>query len=134
MAISCALKFFLAVIGNHAPALTVASLATITQDLPAIFPITTTTPAEGQPPYSLYMFSAARTPISKTSSGWSTKWLIRFLALSFPFSSSFFKRSFPPPSLFFRTLASSAAQAILIASLFFSSSSFIRMRSEIRKY
>jgi hypothetical protein len=31
-------------------------------------------------------------------------------------------------------LASSVAQAILIASLFFSSSSFIRMGSEIRKY
>jgi acetyl-CoA carboxylase carboxyltransferase component len=44
--------------GNQAPAFTVASFATITHRFPEILEITTTTPAEGQPPYCSYIFSA----------------------------------------------------------------------------
>ena len=64
MEISCARKFFLAVIGNHAPAFTVASFATTTHCLPEIYPIFTTTPAEGHPPCFSYMSSPANAPIS----------------------------------------------------------------------
>ena len=78
MAISWARRFFLAVIGNQAPALTVASLATITQSFPLIFPIFTTTPPEGHPPCTSYMFSPARAPISKASFGSSRRWSILF--------------------------------------------------------
>ena len=65
IAISCALKFFLAVIGNQAPALTVASLATIIHCFPLTYPIPATTPADGQPPTSRYIPSAAKAPTSK---------------------------------------------------------------------
>ena len=64
MEISCALKFFFPVIGNQAPAFTVASFATTIHCLPFIYPIFTTTPPEGQPPCSAYMFSPAKAPIS----------------------------------------------------------------------
>jgi len=50
MAISCARRFFLAVIGNQAPALTVASFATTMHCLSRIYPILTITPPEGHPP------------------------------------------------------------------------------------
>ena len=65
MAISWALKFFLAVMGNQAPAFTVASLATTTHRRPETWPILTTTPADGQPPCLAYMPSPAKAPISR---------------------------------------------------------------------
>ncbi len=63
-AISCARSTFLQVIGNQAPALTVASFATTTASRPEIFPIPTTTPAAGAPPNSWYIPSAAQIPSS----------------------------------------------------------------------
>ena len=134
MAISCARKFFLAVIGNQAPALTVASLATITHLFSATCAITTTTPAAGQPPCSSYIFSAAKIPTSKTSFGLSTNWFIRSRAESFPCSFNFFKRAFPPPNFILRIRSCSSAQAIFKASLLISSSKFIFFLYEIRKY
>ena len=64
MAISWALRFFLAVEGNQAPDFTVASLATTIHCLPPIYPMTTTTPALGQPPCSEYISKAVSAPIS----------------------------------------------------------------------
>ncbi len=64
MDISCARKFFFAVIGNQAPAFTVASLATTIHCFPFMYPIFTTTPAEGHPPCSSYILSPAKAPIS----------------------------------------------------------------------
>src|SRR5690554_6172456 len=45
--ISCALRFFFPVIGNQAPAFTVASLATTITCFPLTYPILTTTPPLG---------------------------------------------------------------------------------------
>ena len=64
IAISCARKFFFPVIGNQAPAFTVASFATTIHCLPLTYPIFTTTPPEGHPPCSLYIPSPAKAPIS----------------------------------------------------------------------
>ena len=97
MAISWARRFFLPVIGNHAPAFTVASLATTRQVRPAIRPSTTTTPAEGHPPCSAYIPSAAKAPISTEGAPGSRRRLTRSRALSLPCSASFSRRFLPPP-------------------------------------
>ena len=48
MAISCARRILVMVSGHHAPAFTVASLATITAGRPSILPSPVTTPAAGR--------------------------------------------------------------------------------------
>ena len=53
------------VIGNQAPALTVASLATTTHSRPLDLPTPTTTPAPGAPPHSSYSPHAANEPSSR---------------------------------------------------------------------
>ena len=58
---------FLQVIGKNAPAFTVASLAMIMTRRPATVPMPVTTPADGAPPHSAYMFHAAHRPSSKKS-------------------------------------------------------------------
>ena len=97
IAISCARRFFFPVIGNHAPAFTVASFATTIHCLPATYPITTTTPAPGQPPCSLYIPYPAIAPISTRSVFGSSSKSIRSLAVSLPASCSLSMRFFPPP-------------------------------------
>jgi hypothetical protein len=54
----------LQVIGNQAPAFTVASFDTTTTSRPWIAPIPVTTPADGAPPHSAYMPCAAHSPSS----------------------------------------------------------------------
>ncbi len=58
---------FLHVIGKNAPAFTVASLAMIMTRRPETVPMPVTTPADGAPPHSAYMFHAAHRPSSKKS-------------------------------------------------------------------
>ncbi|MNM94829.1 hypothetical protein D3C81_1072480 [compost metagenome] len=112
MAISCARRFFLAEIGNQAPAFTVASLETITQSLDLTYPNTAAQPALVQPPCSVYMPSPANMPISRYSRSGSNKYAILSHADSLPFSLSFLILSIPPPSfkfsLFWRSNASSS--------------------------
>src|SRR5437868_2384292 len=66
-AIRWARRTFFTVIGKKAPALTVASLAMIMTCRCATLPIPVTTPADGAPPHSWYMFQAAQRPSSKKS-------------------------------------------------------------------
>ena len=101
--ISCARRFFFPVIGNQAPAFTVASLATTITCFPETFPILTTTPPLGQPPCSLYIPSPAKAPISIASSGLSSRKLILSRAVILPLAWCFSIRFSPPPSF---TLAS----------------------------
>ena len=101
MAISCARRFFLPVIGNHAPALTVASFATTIHCLPETYPITTTTPAPGHPPCSLYIPCPAMAPISTRSVFGSSNKSMRSRAVSLPDSCSFSMRFLPPPRYIF---------------------------------
>ena len=96
-AISCALRFFLAVIGNQAPALIVASFATAIQSLPWIRPTSTTTPPEGQPPYSSYIPSPTSAPNSNRLHPGSNKTESLSLAVILPLACSFLMRLAPPP-------------------------------------
>ena len=97
IAISWALRFFFPVIGNQAPAFTVASLATITHNLALTNPITTTTPPAGQPPCSVYISYPANAPISIWSVFLSKRASILSLAVSFPLSWCFLIFPSPPP-------------------------------------
>ena len=99
IAISCALRFFLAVIGNQAPALTVASFATTTHCLPLIYPIFTTTPPDGHPPCETYIPSPAKAPTSMDFEFESKRYSTRSRAVSFPLACSFSILDFPPPNL-----------------------------------
>src|ERR1700749_4724122 len=104
MDISCALRFFLAVIGNQAPAFTVASLATTTHCLPDTYPIPHTTPPEGQPPCSAYIPSPANAPISSQGLSLSIKYPIRPRASILPFSCCLAAAFSPPPRYTFFSL------------------------------
>lgn len=77
-------EIFLPVIGNQAPALTVASLATIMHNVPLTRPIPQTTPAAGQPPSASYIPYAANAPISSHSAPLSNNNATRSLAESLP--------------------------------------------------
>ncbi len=65
MAMRWARSTFLLVIGKNAPAFTVASLAMTMTRRPATMPMPVTTPADGAPPQSRYMFHAAHRPSSR---------------------------------------------------------------------
>ena len=97
IAISWARRFFLQVMGNHAPAFTVASFATITDSRPWILPMPKTVPAAGAPPYSSYISHAAKRPISRNALPGSTRRSIRSRAVIFPLFLCFSIATFPPP-------------------------------------
>src|SRR6185312_11805909 len=122
IAISCARRFFLAVIGNQAPALTVASLATTTHCLPETYPIPHTTPPDGQPPCSAYIPSPTKAPISSQGLSSSIKYATRSRASIFPFSFCLAAAFSPPPAYtFFKRLFSSKTSCLLMSSFLLNS-------------
>src|SRR5690606_8841774 len=86
IAISWARKFFFPVMGNHAPAFTVASLATTMHLLHLTYSNFTTTPLDEQPPYYLYISPPAIAPISIVFALSSSISSMRSVAVMFPFS------------------------------------------------
>ena len=107
--ISWARKFFFPVIGNQAPAFTVASFATTIHCLPLTYPIFTTTPPLGQPPCSVYILSPANAAISIFLVFGSSKYSMRSLAVIFPLAWCFSILLFPPPSFTFTSFCLNAA-------------------------
>src|SRR5437870_1056916 len=85
--------------GKKAPALTVASLAMIMTRRRDTVPMPVTTPAEGAPPQSWYMFQAAHKPSSKKEVLASMSRSIRSRAVSRPLSCWRAAALAPPPSL-----------------------------------
>src|ERR1039457_1760269 len=112
IAIVWARNTFFAVMGKKAPALTVASLATIMHNLPLTFPRPVTTPAHGAPPYSAYIPCAAHSPSSRNSVSSSSRSFIRSLAVSLPLPCCASAAVVPPPS---RITSSSARIAAISA-------------------
>ena len=124
-AISWARRFFFPVMGNHAPAFTVASLATAKQSLPWMRPSSTTTPPEGHPPSSSYIPWPASAPISRRSHPGSNSLLSRSRAVHLPLACSLSMRTCPPPwRTRVRSRSKSATRMRIRSSLRFRAKSF----------
>src|SRR5690606_3277204 len=84
-----------------------------------------TTPADGHPPCSAYMPSAAVAPISSQGRPASSRWLIRSRANIFPLACCFSPALAPPPWYTFFNRFLSADTACLFKSSFWLNSRFI---------
>src|SRR5690606_16390783 len=92
-----------------------------------------TTPADGHPPCSAYMPSAAVAPISSQGRSSSSRWLIRSRANIFPLAFCFSAALAPPPWYTFFNRCLSADTACLFTSSFWLNSRFI-MVHKIRHF